>query len=67
METISTIINKDIDLVQNSTSLKTLENEYDKIRNQLREIEDDKTTPEYRSLFDQLKNACNKIDVLVRG
>ena len=45
METISTIINKDIDLVQNSTSLKTLENEYEDIRKKLVKIECDKKNP----------------------
>jgi len=54
METISTIINKDIDLVQNSTPLKKLENEYNEIRDQLLEIQEDETTPKYHRLFNQL-------------
>jgi hypothetical protein len=67
MKSISTIINKDIDLVQNSTSLKTLENEYEDIRKKLVKIEYDKTTPEYHWLFNQLENTCNKIDVILRS
>jgi len=67
METFVEHTNKSIDLVQNSTPLKKLENDYDDIRDQLLEIQEDKTTPKYHRLFKRLVNIYNKIDIIVRS
>lgn len=67
METISTIINKDIDQVQNITPLKKLENDYNKIRKQLIEIKNDPITPKHHRLYKKLVDLYYRIDVILKG
>lgn len=66
METFVKHTHKSIDQVQNITPLKKLEIEYDDIKDKLLEIEGKVGTPEYQNLFDQLENASNEIDIILK-